>query len=560
MNQFGFDGDEALMSDQAGNPQAQMLEKVLVDGMSPADERAAIEQCVRDKPSLAVPLLFTVLEQKHRCRRLLEQTTRALSEAPWHPAVFLALSSDGARALVASGGRRVSVAVAPEVDAHALRCGRAVFLNAAQNVLTEVAPDGPRPGAVGEFSRLHGTRQAVIRSQAEEELVVDLAAPILEQKIRRGDLVLYDRESYVAFETLERPERSDLVANLPLDVRIEQLGGLQEVFDELVMEVTLHLFRPDLVRRYALQPIKGVLLCGPPGTGKTSLVRALGEHLARTMGVDVKALLVPPGSHRSMWFGASEQRVRDLFRQAREAAERDRYVLLFFDDMDHLGSRDHRLAGEIDARLLPSFLQEIDDVRTDRLLLLGATNREDLLDEALLRPGRFGKTFRIGRPTRGQAREILRCYLTRDLPIADDGRDRPDAVRGIVEDLLAALYAPNGEFARLAMLTFRDGSRQPLRASQILSGAVIAAAIERGKRRGCVRALNGGPGAVDLDDLRTAMRGELSAICERLKPGPALQHMLDLPPDRDVVKVEPCRPDELPRASEYLHAAAIQEV
>jgi proteasome-associated ATPase len=276
------------------------------------------------------------------------------------------------------------------------------------------------------------------------------------------------------------------------------------------------------------------------------------------MGVEINAFLVPPGVHRSMWFGASEQRVRDLFQEAKRAAEAgDRYVLLFFDDMDHLGSRDHRVAGEVDARLLPCFLQEIDAVRTHRLLLLGATNRDDLLDEALLRPGRFGRTFRIGRPTRGQAREIFRRYLTTDLPVRQNGHSGADTIHHLVEDLLSALYAPNGEFARLAMLTFRDGSRVPLSAGQILSGALIAAAVEQGKRRGCFRALDGGPGEVDADDLRSALRRELSAICTRLKPGLALQQMLDLSPDRDVVKVEPCMPVDQPRRAQYLNGSSI---
>jgi SpoVK/Ycf46/Vps4 family AAA+-type ATPase len=232
----------------------------------------------------------------------------------------------------------------------------------------------------------------VIRGQGESEIVVDLAARIVEDGIHKGDRLLYDPESYVAYDKLEKTDQSTLLEHLPLNVRIGELGGLDEVFDELVSEVTLQLFHADLVRRYSLRPTKGVLLCGPPGTGKTSLVQALGEHLGREMGVEITAFLVRPGVHRSMWFGASEQRVRDLFQEAKRAAEDgERYVLLFFDDMDHLGSRDQRIAGDVDARLLPCFLQEIDAVRTNRLLLLGATNREDLLDEALLRQGRFGR-------------------------------------------------------------------------------------------------------------------------------------------------------------------------
>jgi proteasome-associated ATPase len=533
------------MTDQMRDLQSDLLQRIIGGEMSAAEEKAAIEQCVRERPALLRPLLLNMVEQKHRLKTLFNETKEILMAPPWYPAAFLSLSPSGSRALVASGGRRLSVAVAPEVERPALRRGQPVFVSANQNVLTEVAPGDPRPGSVGEFSRLHGAMQGVIRTQADEEIVVDLAEGMIGSRLTNGDLVLYDRESYIAYEKLEKQERSGLLEDLPLNVRIGDLGGLSSVFDELVWEVSLHLFHPELVQRYALKPTKGVLLCGPPGTGKTSLVQALGEHLGRTMGVEIAAFLVRPGVHRSMWFGASEARIRDLFREARQAAEQgDRYVLLFFDDMDHLGSRDQRIAGEVDARLLPSFLQEVDGIRTDRLLLIGATNREDLLDEALLRPGRFGKLFRIGRPTRQQSREILCRYLTADLPVCRNGKGPTETVHGLIDDMLGALYAPNGEFARLAMLTFRDGSRQPLGAAQIMSGALIAAAVEQAKRRGCFRALEGGPGEVGADDLRTAMRRELSSICDRLKPGPGLQQMLDLPPDRDVVKVERCSADE----------------
>jgi proteasome-associated ATPase len=546
------------MTNQVQDVQTHPLEHVLEDGLPPAEERVAIEQLLRDKPALATPLLFNALAQKHRLRALLEETNKALLEPPWHPAAFLSLSPDRTRALVACGSRRLSVAVAPDIDRLALRCGDPVFLNGHQNVLTGLGQSGFRPGAVGEFARAHRDGQGVIRGQGDSEIVVDLAARILEDGIHKGDRLLYDPESYVAYDKIDESEQSGLLEHLPLNVRIGDLGGLDEVFNELVAEVTLQLFHGDLVRRYSLRPTKGVLLCGPPGTGKTSLVQALGEHLGRQMGVEISAFLVRPGVHRSMWFGASEQRVRDLFQEAKRAAEDgDGYVLLFFDDMDHLGSRDHRAAGDVDARLLPCFLQEIDAIRTPRLLLLGATNREDLLDEALLRPGRFGRTFRIGRPNRLQTREIFRRYLTADLPMRHNGHGGSELIQHLIEDLLSALYAPNGEFARLATLTFRDGSRLPLGASQIVSGALIAAAVEQGKRRGCFRALDGGPGDIDGDDLRAALRRELSAICMRLKPGLALQQMLDLPPDRDVVKVELCLPEEQPRPTAYVNASSI---
>jgi len=548
------------MSEQSQAAPADMLQKLLSEGLSKEEEKVALETCVKSKPGAALSLLLILLDQKHRYRAKAVESDKAnaelyktLQEPPWHPAAFIRFLGGGDRALVAAGGRRFSVVLGPGIEAQSLRCGRNVMLNANQNVLINVGDDVPQPGAVAEFSRFHGAHRAVLRGHADEEVVVDLAADLIETGLASGDVLLYDRDNCLALERVENRHRTTgLLEELPLDVRIEQLGGLDDVFGELVTEVTLHLFHPELVERYKLKPTKGALFCGPPGTGKTSLLQALGEYLKRTTGADVKVFVVRPGIHRSMWFGVSEQRIRELFREAKEAAEADNsYVLVFFDDMDHLGSRDHRLSGEVDARLLPCFLQEIDNIRTGRLLLFGATNREDLLDEALLRPGRFGKIFRFSRPNRRQAREILARYVT-DLPVYQNGQTHDEAIRALIEGALAAIYSPNGELATIGTLTFRDGSRRPLMSSQLLSGAFIADAVEQAKRRGCFRAMDGNPGEITAEDLLSAIDRELASIAERLKPGPALQQMLNLPQDLDVVRVELSRNQKTPRKFEYL--------
>jgi len=557
-----------LNMSQTGLGQSEVLQQILRDGLSLDQERSAIEACVRNNPALTMSLLHTLVTQKHRCRMLLQQTQanhadllKTLEEPPWVAAAFLRFAAEGDRALVAVGNRRSVVPLRPGVEGARLRMGTPVFLNAAQNAIVGIAEELLQPGVVGEFSRLCGPTRGVVRGPAGEEIVVDLAEGLLDAGLAAGELVLYDRDMYVAYDKVERNQHgARLLEDLTLDFTRERLGGLDQIFDELTAEITLHLAHPELVDRFHLQPTRGVLLCGPPGTGKTSLVRALGEYLHRTLQVDVKALLVRPGVHRSKWFGASEQLVRDLFHEAADATRHgDCYVLLFFDDVDHLGSRDHRIAGEVDARLLPCFLQEIDSLRCPRLMLVGATNREDLLDEALLRPGRFGRIFRTARPDRRQAREIVRRLLPADLPLGGNGNGSGASDEDVIEKLLAAVYAPNGEMSTLATLTFRDGSRRPLLAAHVMSGAVIAAAIDRAKRSGCTRALNGGPVVIDANDLHSAIARELTSIAERLKPGPSLNQMLGLPPDQDVVRIELRRRGADALSTEHLGHSREQE-
>ena len=524
------------------------LEKVLGDGLGFEQEKQVLENWLHGRPEMAPAVIPLLLQQKHLYRQMAQDYEQKLQEPPWHPGAFLRLLPNG-RAFVASGSRRFGVAVAPGVDPTNLSYGRPVFLNGALNLLVETVDELPRPGSVGEFSRFHGPRRAVLRGQADEEVVVDLADELLNVGIKKQDLVLYDRETYIAYEKIEnRHEQAMLLEELRLETRIEDLAGLDHVFHKLVDEVKLQLLHPDLVERYRMKPMRGVVLSGPPGTGKTSLVQAAAEFLKRQQNIEIRAFRVPPGAHRSKWFGDSEKRVQDIFLQAKQAVEADQaFALLFFDDMDHLGSRESRFAGDVDARLLPCFLQEIDSLGK-RLMLVGATNREDLLDEALMRPGRFGRVFRIPRPSRSQARQIFQRHLHPDLPLLVNGGGREAAAEAFVDFAVAAMYAPNGEFSTLATLVFRDGSRRPLRAAEVISGALIAEAVEEVKRRSVARLLQGEPEEIVADDLYTAVGGQITSLAQRLRPGPTLRQMLDLPQDLDVVKVEVALNGRSPRS------------
>ncbi len=529
-----------------GTNNSEVVQRIVADNLPLAEEQAAVERLAQRDLQLAASLLPVLVQQKHRHKAATEETRKAtdellamLKQAPWHPATFLRfVAGRKDRALVTTERGRLVAVLSPELDAAALQCGSGILLNRDQNVLLEITPEMPQSGLVGGFSRFHDGR-VVIRGAAGEECVVEMAAG-LRDRLKKGDLLLYNPESRIAWEEVEKPDEQEYLLEETPDVTFDDIGGLDEVIEEIVDEVTLHFFHPELVRRYQLQPSKGILLCGPPGVGKTMIAKAMANYLSQLRGVEAKFFNVRPGSHRSMWYGKTEENVRRLFAQARQAAAGENCLaFLHFDDIDHLGARGDGVSTAIDSRVLPAFLHEIDGLEAlNRVALIGSTNRPDLLDEALLRSGRFGdKVFRIPRPNREAAREIFRKHLSPELPFHTNGIGGAAATQ-MIEAALSTIYAPNGENHTLATLTFRDGSRQPLTAEQVMSGALIGNAVREAKERSCRRELKNGAVGIAAVDLLAALDRQLSGIAQRLKPGAALHQMLDLPQDLDVVKVE----------------------
>jgi proteasome-associated ATPase len=557
------------MSKAAVDP--EVLKHLLEDKLAKEEEREALEKLMQ-LPHMTLPLLSALLQQKHHYKAALEESRKAaqgleaslrdlreqLGRSPWYPATVLQLLGEPTpRALVASGGRRMVVEIDTSVDAGSLRPGACVFLNAGTNMILALAGEIQRRGTVGEFSRFSGG-VALLRGPEDEEIAIDVADDVMAGGLKAGDLLLYDREAQVATAKVEQDGGAAYYLEETPDVTFDDIGGLDDCIREIQEEVAIHAFNPAVARRHRLRPRKGMILTGPPGVGKTMLAKAIANHLNRLAG-EVRAtfLNVRPGIYRSMWYGQTETKIRELFAVARRAADADgRFAVLFFDDFETLGARGGDAATAIDSRILPCFLAEMDGlIALPRVWVVGATNRPDLLDEALLRPGRFGdRVFRIPRPDRRAAEAIFRKHLRPDLPyFGVNGEGADTAIGDMIQAALATLYAPNGERFNLAVLVFRDGSRHPLTAPQVMSGALIARAAADAMRRSCLRAIRGHPAGATTQDLLEALIQQLRGIVQRLRPGPALRQMLDLPEDLDVVKLEVDARWQLPGSHEYLH-------
>ncbi|EON24048.1 vesicle-fusing ATPase [Nocardioides sp. CF8] len=436
-------------------------------------------------------LAQTLREARDQIMKLKEEVDR-LAQPPAGFGTFLARNEDDS-VDVFTGGRKLRVNASPAVDLDELVKGQEVMLNEALNVVAALAFE--KVGEVVMFKELlEDGQRALVIGNGDEERVVRLAAPLLDVLPKAGDSLLLDSRAGYAYERVPKSEVEELVLEEVPDIDYSQIGGLITQIDAIRDAVELPYLYPELFKEHKLKPPKGVLLYGPPGCGKTLIAKAVANSLAKKVsektGSSGKSyfLNIKGPELLNKYVGETERHIRLVFQRAREKASMGTPVIVFFDEMDSLfRTRGSGVSSDVENTIVPQLLSEIDGVETlENVLVIGASNREDMIDPAILRPGRLDVKIKIERPDAESARDIFTKYLTADLPLHDDDlaefHDDADAcVAGMIRATVERMYTESEE-NRFLEVTYANGDKEVLYFKDFNSGAMIQNIVDRAKK------------------------------------------------------------------------------
>ncbi len=462
--------------------------------------------------------LSAVLEEAREQLGVLREEVEKLTSPPNNFGTVLQVNDDGTLDIL-TGSRKLRVAAQPNVEVKKLQVGQEVLLNEAFNII-DIRHFEPA-GDVLRVREVLTDGRVVVFAHADEERVLQRSETMADVKLRPGDYVRIDTKTGLILEKMERPEVEELVLEEVPDITYEDVGGLADQIEQIRDTVELPYMHKDLFREYELDPPKGILLYGPPGCGKTLIAKAVANSLAkkvseRTGSPDVRSyfLNIKGPELLNKWVGETERQIRLIFQRAKEKSDEGVPVIVFFDEMDSLfRTRGTGISSDVESTIVPQLLSELDGVESlKNVVVIGASNREDLIDPAILRPGRLDVKIRINRPDTSAAREIFKIYISEETPLdpvalkEHDG-DKTKLIAAYIEETVDAMYAESDE-NRFLEVTYASGDREVLFFKDFASGAMIENIVRRAKKDAIKRQIAGGEPGVRLSDLTAAIKQE----------------------------------------------------
>jgi len=437
-------------------------------------------------------LVATLREARDQIVSLKEEVDR-LAQPPSGYGTYLCTHEDGTLD-VFTGGRKLRVTVSPAVNVEQLQRGQEVMLNEALNVVLALAFE--RQGEVVTLKEiLADGERALVNGHADEERVVMLAAPLLDGPLRTGDSLLVETRSGWAYERVPKSEVEELVLEEVPDISYDQIGGLKGQIESIQDAVELPFLHKDLFLEHELKPPKGILLYGPPGCGKTLIAKAVANSLAKKVQATTGEgsgrahfLNIKGPELLNKFVGETERQIRLVFQRAREKASEGAPVIVFFDEMDSIfRTRGSGISSDVESTIVPQLLAEIDGVeKLENVIVIGASNREDMIDPAILRPGRLDVKIKVERPDAEGARDIFTKYVTPSLPLhaedlAEHGGNREATCQAMIQRTVERMYTESDD-NRFLEVTYANGDKETLYFKDFNSGAMIENIVARAKK------------------------------------------------------------------------------
>jgi proteasome-associated ATPase len=463
----------------------------------------------------------------------LKEEVDRLAQPPSGFGIFLNACEDNT-ADVFTGGRKMRVNVSPNIELDELKPGQEVVLNEALNIV--IAQDFETIGEIVMLKELlaDGERALVI-SHADEERVVRLAAPLMDQVLRSGDSLLLEPRSGYVYERIPKAEVEELILEEVPDIAYTDIGGLMSQIEQIRDAIELPYLHADLYKEHQLRPPKGVLLYGPPGCGKTLIAKAVANSLAKQVArkAEADAAAGIPGAKKpaegksfflnikgpellNKYVGETERHIRLVFQRAREKASEGMPVIVFFDEMDSIfRTRGSGVSSDVENTIVPQLLSEIDGVEgLENVIVIGASNREDMIDPAILRPGRLDVKIKIERPDAEAAKDIFSKYVLTNLPLHPDdvkenGGSEQATVDAMIQRAVERMYTETEE-NRFLEVTYANGDKEVLYFKDFNSGAMIENIVARAKQMAIKEFLEAGQKGIRVSHLLAACVDEFS--------------------------------------------------